>query len=131
MMKNTLAVVSEPAQALSSSSVFMSVFGSLAFIILLIGALAWGVRRSGLTKRLNVINGEIAVVATRSLGSRERLVLVDIGEQRLVLGVTPAQVTCLSVCARPEAVAPAETEGSIFPALLDRLFLKERTGGKP
>ncbi|WP_260459727.1 flagellar biosynthetic protein FliO [Enterobacter ludwigii] len=66
----------------------MTVTGALALIVLLMVVLAWAVRRSGLTRRLNAAQGTITLVATQSLGPRERLVVVDVGEQRLVLGVT-------------------------------------------
>ena len=72
----------------ATGSILMTVSGALALILLLLVVLAWAARRSGLARRLNDAQGNMTLVATQSLGPRERLVLVDVGEQRLVLGVT-------------------------------------------
>jgi flagellar protein FliO/FliZ len=54
----------------ATSSVLMTVTGALALIVLLMVVLAWAVRRSGLTRRLNAAQGTITLVATKSLGPR-------------------------------------------------------------
>ncbi|MEO3991881.1 flagellar biosynthetic protein FliO [Pseudocitrobacter cyperus] len=113
----------------ATSSVFMTVSGALALIVLLLVVLAWVTRRSGLARRLNDARGNMTLVATQSLGPRERLVLVDVGEQRLVLGVTASQITCLATQARPEN-AVQETAPTAFPLMLDKLRQKYRPGGE-
>ena len=52
-------------------------------------------------------------------------VLVDVGEQRLVLGVTASQITCLATQARPEN-APQASAPATFPLMLEKLRQKYR-----
>lgn len=114
----------------ATDSVLMTVSGALALIILLMVVLAWAVRRSGLARRLNDAQGNITLVATQSLGPRERLVLVDVGEQRLVLGVTASQITCLATQARPESAPQASAPAATFPLMLEKLRQKYCPGGE-
>jgi len=66
---------------------------SLAFIVLLILAGAWLMRRAGW---LRAGPGQaIKVVGAQSLGARSSVAIVQIENQRLVLGVTPQQITLL------------------------------------
>ncbi len=114
----------------ATGSVLMTVSGALALIVLLLVVLAWAARRSGLARRLNDARGSMTLVATQSLGPRERLVLVDVGEQRLVLGVTASQITCLATQARPEHVPQTSAPAATFPLMLEKLRQKYRPGGE-
>lgn len=114
----------------ATGSVLMTVTGALALIILLMVVMAWAARRSGLARRLNDAQGNMTLVATQSLGPRERLVLVDVGEQRLVLGVTASQITCLATQARPENAPQTSAPAATFPLMLEKLRQKYRSGGE-
>lgn len=114
----------------ATGSVLMTVSGALALIILLMVVMAWAARRSGLARRLNDVQGNMTLVATQSLGPRERLVLVDVGEQRLVLGVTASQITCLTTQPRPENAPQASAPAATFPLMLEKLRQKYRPGGE-
>lgn len=114
----------------ATGSVLMTVSGALALIILLMVVMAWAARRSGLARRLNDAQGNMTLVATQSLGPRERLVLVDVGEQRLVLGVTASQITCLATQARPENAPQTSAPAATFPLMLEKLRQKYRSGGE-
>ncbi|MCA2028490.1 flagellar biosynthetic protein FliO [Enterobacter sp. K16B] len=114
----------------ATGSILMSVSGALALILLLLVVLAWAARRSGLARRLNDAQGNMTLVATQSLGPRERLVLVDVGDQRLVLGVTASQITCLATQPRPENAPQASAPAATFPLMLEKLRQKYRPGGE-
>ncbi|MHA1064057.1 flagellar biosynthetic protein FliO [Enterobacter ludwigii] len=114
----------------ATGSILMSVSGALALILLLLVVLAWAARRSGLARRLNDAQGNMTLVATQSLGPRERLVLVDVGDQRLVLGVTASQITCLATQPRPENAPQASAPAATFPPMLEKLRQKYRPGGE-
>ncbi|KZQ39696.1 flagellar biosynthesis protein FliO [Enterobacter cloacae subsp. dissolvens] len=114
----------------ATGSVLMTVSGALALIILLMVVLAWAARRSGLARRLNDAQGNMTLIATQSLGPRERLVLVDVGEQRLVLGVTASQITCLATQSRPENAPQTTAPAATFPLMLEKLRQKYRPGGE-
>ncbi|SFM39580.1 flagellar protein FliO/FliZ [Ectothiorhodospira mobilis] len=81
----------------------------LAVVIAAILVLGFVLRRTGgIGGRLS---GEFRVLGSVSLGARERMVLVQVGEQQLVLGVAPGQVRTLHVLARP-----LEPRGTAAPA---------------
>lgn len=113
----------------ATGSVLMTVTGALALIVLLMIVLAWAVRRSGLSRRLNAAQGTITLVATQSLGPRERLVVVDVGEQRLVLGVTASQIACLTTQPPPENAPQTTAPAATFPLMLEKLRQTYRQGG--
>ncbi len=114
---------------LSGGAIALSVIGTLMLIIMLMVLLAWIARRSGLARCTRESQAAVSLVASKPLGSRERLVVVDVGEQRLVLGVTPTHISCLTVQVRPEVPEPA-TPSAAFPAMLDNFLHKYRSGGE-
>jgi flagellar protein FliO/FliZ len=90
--------------------------GGLAQTLLGLGvvlALIWGA--AWLLRRLNVgapsAGSAIRVLATQALGQRERIVLVEVADQWLVLGVAPGRVSALSTLPKgtlpPRAANPA------------------------
>lgn len=103
----------------SDDSLLMTVVGALALIIMLMVFLAWSVKRSGITRRLQGGQSTLNVVTTTTLGARERLVLVDLGEQRLLLGVTATQITTLATQAKPDT--HHSTASASFPSVLSVL----------
>lgn len=72
---------------------------SLALVLAAVFAAAWVVRRlRGFGKfGANLIQ----VVADAPLGTKERAVLVQVGEQQLLLGVAPGRVNLLHVLSQP------------------------------
>lgn len=129
-MKTSSSMI-KTAPAGGTDSVLLTVSGALALIILVMVLLAWAARRSGIAGRFN--DGSlIAVVASKSLGARERIVLIDVEDQRLVLGVTATQIVCLATLAKPlseQAEVPAAGAGS-FGQLLHKLRQKQRGGAE-
>ena len=75
-------------------SAVLQVSIALAVVVALIFVAAWLFRRVGGTgsSGRNVIN----VVATAPIGARERLMLVEVHGQQMLLGVTATQVTALT-----------------------------------
>jgi flagellar protein FliO/FliZ len=65
----------------------------LAIVLALIWGAAWVVRR--LTRVTRSGSSAIKVVASQSVGPRERVVLVEIGGTWLVVGVAPGRVNAL------------------------------------
>ncbi|MBL4942715.1 MAG: flagellar biosynthetic protein FliO [Colwellia sp.] len=79
---------------MDASSMILSLLMVLALII--ISALV--LKRFNLTQQNTK---QLNVVASLSLGAKERLVVVQIGEQQLVLGVCPQQVSLLKSLEKP------------------------------
>lgn len=73
-------------------------------------------------------SGPIRVVASMAVGTRERVVLVEAGEQQLLLGVTANQVNLLHVFAEPLALETATPIGTPnFAAWLQKTIAHRRT----
>lgn len=99
-------------------SAFLEMGLGLFVIVGLILLLAWLYRRvqPGVAGQINAMN----VLAAISLGHRERLVMVKVVDQVLILGVTPQQINKLHQLSlsEVEALAPAEAENSRFADVL-------------
>ncbi|HGY3715515.1 TPA: flagellar biosynthetic protein FliO [Citrobacter gillenii] len=91
-MMNTQATVSQPAAVPGSPLVQVS--GALLGIIVLILAAAWVIKRMGFAPKGASTRG-LKITASTSLGPRERVVIVEVEDARLVLGVTAAQINVL------------------------------------
>ena len=87
---------------------------SLLVIIALILALAWYARNMQ-SFSLGQGSAPLRVLAATSVGSKERVVLVQVGEEQLLLGVAPGQVALLTKLDTPLAPGSAErTPGSFI-----------------
>ncbi|MFO7551077.1 MAG: flagellar biosynthetic protein FliO [Haliea sp.] len=72
----------------------------LGVVIAIVFALAWVARRASVLRFLGAAGGgPIAVVGQLSLGARERLLLVEVDGQRMLLGVVPGAITRLDTAA--------------------------------
>jgi len=89
----------QPALKTDSGKHLISVFMGLAVIIVLILALGWIVRR--FSQGGIFTQSSIKVVAALPMGTRERLVVVDIAGQQILLGVTATQINKLHVFDEP------------------------------
>lgn len=78
--------------------------GLFAIIALILG-LAWLARRAGLVR--HVQGGVMKVVGSTSLGARQRLLLVEVGDTWLVLGVSAGEIRTLHTLPAGSA-APGE-----------------------
>ncbi len=77
----------------------------LLLVVGLIFFLAWLLRRvQGVAPGNNQL---IEVISSRAIGPRDRLLLVQIGKEQILLGHSPGDIKTLHVLAEPVAVAPA------------------------
>jgi flagellar protein FliO/FliZ len=100
---NSPATTFKPApQKISGTSQLASLLGGLALILVLIFGLSWFVKKfsqGGLMQ-----NPTIKMVSAMPLGTRERLMLVDVGGKQLLLGVTATQINTLHVFDEPVVI---------------------------
>jgi len=117
------------AQAISTGSMLAQVSSVLAVIILLILACAWLARRFGFAPK-KISSQELKLTATVSVGQRERVVIVDTADARLVLGVTAQAITHLHTLppGEPVSVTPGGSAPHDFRQLLQTLVKRP---GKP
>lgn len=113
LANEALAPVQAPSQPrqLGSTGVgfmdYVQMFLGLALVLGLIVGMAWLIRRMGSITQVG--QGALKVVGGLSLGQREKIVLVQVGEEtQILVGMAPGQIRTLHVLDKPISVnAPA------------------------
>jgi len=101
----------------------VQIITALAGVIALIVAVSWVMRRMG-----NVTgqrNEKLNVVAALSMGARERVVLLQVGEQQLLLGVAPGRIQTLHVLDQPLDIGSSSHPVSVFQDRLKKIMSGE------
>lgn len=87
----------------ASTTSFGSLLGqmlfALAFIVGLLLLAAWLIKRSGMVQ--GRFNGQLAVLASVSVGQREKVVLIRVGQTQLLVGVTTSEIRLLHQLEEP------------------------------
>jgi len=98
----------------------VTVVAGLAFVLALVFGCGWLVKRfSGMT---STRGGAIKVVSVLPVGTRERLALVEVGGQQLLLGVTAQQITTLHTFDEPVVDASETKNNSEFAQKLHQMM---------
>ncbi len=105
-----LAMAALPVPALAEPSAppvigagtLLQVALALALVLALVAGAAWALRRVGGAPAGGT--GAVRVLGGVALGTRERAVLVQVGETQLLVGVAPGRVQTLHVLERPVEV---------------------------
>ncbi len=97
-----LLAATTPAYAAPSTvgSLFQVFLGLIAVLALIAGS-AWVAKRFGVTR--SSASSVIHVVSSASVGVRERVVVIEVGDTWLVVGVAPGSVNSLLTLPRGEA----------------------------
>ena len=110
------AVVAPPAAgpvtmpATSSTGSLLQTLFALMLVLAVLGALAWFHKRYG--PKAGGGNANLRIVGSLNLGGRERLLVVEVGNQWIVVGASPGRVNALATMPRqegPEAGASGAT----------------------
>ena len=125
-------MAAEPVAAVAAPAVGSSVAGQLTQLVLglllvlgLIFFLAWLLRRVqqvGPAGKGQVIE----LIGSRALGPRDRLVLVQVGNEQVLLGLTPGTITALHVLKEPVQVPSTEQATPEFAQRLMELLGKDK-----
>lgn len=103
--------LSMAADAGVPASGLAGVASGLIAVLVLIVVLAWGVKRL----QLGGGNaGAIRVIAATPLGARERILLVEVGDTQLLVGVGGGGMRTLHVLDQPLPTGPASQDQSPF-----------------
>lgn len=75
----------------------------LLFIIALIVLLAWLLHKTRATRFNGLLGGrsDMKLVSVLSLGLKEKIAVVQVGEKQLVVGITASQITLLTELDKP------------------------------
>ncbi|CAN7581568.1 flagellar biosynthetic protein FliO [Aquipseudomonas alcaligenes] len=96
----------------------------LLLVVGVIFVLAWLLRR---VQQMGPRGGQvIKLVSSQSLGPRDRLVLVQVGGEQILLGLTPGRITPLHVLKEPVHMPDAEPATPEFAQRLMELLGKDK-----
>ena len=125
-------MAAEPVAAVAAPAVGSGVAGQLTQLVLglllvlgLIFFLAWLLRRvqqAGPAGKGQVIE----LIGSRALGPRDRLVLVQVGNEQILLGLTPGTISALHVLKEPVQVPGTEQATPEFAQRLMELLGKDK-----
>ena len=82
-----------------STSYLMKLTGGLIVVVAAIFCFAWLLKRLKLTQHSQ--HGLLKVVAGLPLGTRERIIVLQVGEEQLLLGLSPGRIEKLHTLAVP------------------------------
>ena len=97
----TPAAAAQPA--IGPAAGMLQVFAGLLLVLLAVIGLAWAFKRFG--PHQHGAAGVIKVIGGALVGQRERVVLVEVGDTWLVLGVAPGRVNALHSMPREERLS--------------------------
>lgn len=102
----------------------LSVVVGLLFVVGLILLLAWLMRRMG---GISTFNGQqMKVVAALSVAGREKVLLIDVGGQQVLIGVAPGRVSHLQTFEQP--VITPSANPSDFPSAMKKILQQNFSG---
>ncbi|EGU31513.1 flagellar biosynthetic protein FliO [Vibrio scophthalmi] len=104
----------------SSQFDWATTFGSLLFVIALILLLAWMLKRMRVPTMTN--QKGLNVVRQVAVGTRERIIIVQAGEEQFLVGVTPQSIQLISKLEKP--LSQEELASSPFANQLTQLLKK-------
>lgn len=124
----SMALYAEPPETLKPGAGIattnpLTVMLGLLFVVALIFGIAWFLKTLGANQLL--ANPAMKVLASMSVGPRERVVLVQVGEQQMLLGVAPGSVSQLYVFDEP-VLTDDQLSGSEFQKKLQQILGQSR-----
>lgn len=102
---------------MSGSYLLQMVIG-LFVVLLCIVALAWFAKK--MNRFQSLADGSLKVIGGLSMGSRERVVLLQVGEEQLLLGVSPGKINTLHVLEKPLEILGQQTDGETDSSFLNK-----------
>jgi flagellar biosynthetic protein FliO len=83
----------------STGSLLQTLF-ALIVVLAVLGALAWFLKRYG--PKVAGGNANLRVVGSLNLGGRERIVVVEVGNEWIVVGASPGRINALATMPRQD-----------------------------
>jgi len=123
---SALAAVAPSSSSAISSDYMAKLLLSLGLVVAIIFALAW------MVKRFNFIPQQsqnlIKIISTLSVGSRDRLALIQVGDEQLLIALTPGKISKLHCLKNP--VKTVNEAQSSFKNKMDFLLDKQNLDKK-
>jgi flagellar protein FliO/FliZ len=104
----------------------LTTFGSLIFVVAIILALAWLLKRM----RLPAMGGQkgLAIIRQVPVGTKERIAVIEAGEEQFLVGITAQSINLISELEQPldigEKQGDRRTQVDAFATQFSRLLRK-------
>lgn len=108
------------------SGYFIKMILSMLLIIGMLAAFSWYTRRFGMGMLGHKPNDHLQVVSMLSLGAKERVVMIQAGDDQLILGLVPGEIKKLHVIKNTKS---SDTNSKSFSKQLSSEIHKNK-GGK-
>jgi flagellar protein FliO/FliZ len=105
-----MTIPTPPASATSAGGGLLQTTFALLFVLALMLGLAWFMKRFG-PKHFGGGNSNVKLVGSLSVGTRERILVVEVGEQWIVVGASPGRMNALATMPRQESSEAAPPAG--------------------
>ena len=119
-------LLADGGEGMGAAGYLAQLIGGLLIVIVAIVVLGWVLRRTqgggGRGSQL------IDVISVRSIGARERLMLVQVGEEQILVGVAPSGIRTLHTLENP--VVAEAGEAVDFSGVLRRAVRGRAAGGE-
>lgn len=103
-----------------SAPYLVKLTGGLILVVAIIFLLAWLLKKFNLNPQSQ--NGLIRIVAGLNIGTRDRIVLLQVGEEQILLGLTPGRIEKLHSLAKPVEPHEYMAEPDSFVAKFNQLM---------
>jgi flagellar protein FliO/FliZ len=107
-----------------SASYLFKLVAVMGFILLLIFALAWMMKKMQITQ--NSQNGVINIVSAISVGQRDRIALIQVGEEQILVGLTPGKIEKLHELKQPVAMPQVNPAAQNFSDKFQQLMKRSK-----
>jgi flagellar protein FliO/FliZ len=97
--------------ASSSTGSLLQTLFALIVVLGVLGALAWFLKRYG--PKAGGGNATMRIVGSLNLGGRERLLVVEVGNQWIVVGASPGRVNALATMPKQEGKDATEPTAAL------------------
>lgn len=111
------AMVKELNDPVTTSSILQVIFG-LIVVLMIIGISAYMLRRFGRFSTMD--NGIVKVITSLSMGARERIVLLQVGEKQILVGLSAGRMQTL--CELDTPVVIDESDSTLTNHFSDKLI---------
>lgn len=119
-----LALMPFPLFAAGTSNIDLAAtLGSLVFVIALILFFAWLLKRMRVPGVVGGSGSAMSIVKQLPVGTKERIAVVQVGEEQFLIGITSQNINMLSKLEKPLEIS--ESKLAPFSAQLSQLMKKD------
>jgi len=112
LLQPLAAIAAEPSPPPGVSfATMMQTFAGLALILGLFVGAAWLLRRMNGGKSFAASNGPMRIVSSLPVGARERIILLELEDTWLVVGIAPGEIRTLHTLPRGSLPADSQENG--------------------